>query len=203
MPFGAPEDEDLGATGAPGASLLQGAIDRRAFLGLTLGAAFTLGTGSSAFAAAFAGLPERRIRLRNIHTGDSFDGIYWRNGKYQRPAIKRLSWVLRDYRANKVKMFDPHLFDLLDAVARRMGSHEPFQVVSGYRTLATNNAKRRHDHDVARNSYHTRAQAIDIFLPDRSVQGVQKVALTMRAGGVGYYPDSGFVHLDTGPVRTW
>ena len=198
MPSGAP-DHDIAARSSEDAP----ALGRRAFLALALGTAFTLGTGSSAFAATLAGLPERRLRLRNVHTGETFDGIYWRHGKYQPTAIKQLSWVLRDFRANEAKGFDPHLFDMLDALARRMGSKEPFQVISGYRTAATNAAKRRTDGDVARNSFHTRAQAIDIFLPDRSVKGLRYTAVKMAAGGVGYYPSSGFVHLDTGPVRTW
>ena len=198
MPSGAPFS-DIDATRKETAP----ALDRRTFLGLALGTAFTLGAGSSAFAASLGGLPERRLRLRNVHTGDSFDGVYWRHGKYQPAAIRQLSWVLRDFRANAVKGFDPHLFDLLDAVSRRMGSNEPFQVISGYRTSATNEARRRADPDVARNSFHTRAQAIDIYLPDRSVRGLHRTAVKMGAGGVGFYPRSGFVHLDTGPFRTW
>ena len=206
MPLGAPDDQllpsasdaDLGQAHGEGIQL-----SRRSFLGLALGSAFTLGSGSSAFAGVLAGLPERRIRLRNVHTGDSFDGVYWRGGKYQQAALSRLSWVLRDFRAGEVKAFDPHLFDLLGTVAQRMGSNEPFEVVSGYRTRATNSAKRRGNSDVARNSYHVRAQAIDIYLPGRSVRGIHHVAVKMAAGGVGFYPQSGFVHLDTGPVRTW
>jgi len=189
MPLGDPDNQSL--------------LSRRSFLGLALGSAFTLGSGSAAFAGVLAALPERRLRLRNVHTGDSFDGVYWRGGKYQPAALKRLSWVLRDFRADKVKSFDPHLFDVLQSLAHRMGSTEPFEVISGYRTSANNKAKRRYDGDVARNSYHVRAQAIDIALPGRSVSGIHHVAVKMAAGGVGFYPGSGFVHLDTGPVRTW
>ncbi len=198
MPLGDPDNQK------PALALGEGLqLSRRSFLGLALGSAFTLGSGSAAFAGVLSGLPERRLRLRNVHTGDSFDGVYWRGGKYQPAALKRLSWVLRDFRADQVKAFDPHLFDVLEAVAHRMGSTEPFEVISGYRTRATNNAKRRYDGDVARNSYHVRAQAIDISLPGRSVSGIHHVAVNMAAGGVGFYPGSGFVHLDTGPVRSW
>jgi len=198
MPLGAPDDQNPAFTLGEAPQ-----FNRRAFLGLALGSAFTLGSGSTAFAGVLAGLPERRLRLRNVHTGDNFDGVYWRGGKYQAAAIKRLSWVLRDFRAGKVKPFDPHLFDVLEALAHHMGSTEPFEVISGYRTRATNEAKRRYDGDVARNSYHVRAQAIDVSLPGRSVSGIHHVAVKMAVGGVGFYPGSGFVHLDTGPVRTW
>jgi uncharacterized protein YcbK (DUF882 family) len=202
MPFGAPEDDNDNGLLRPENRGLD--LTRRGFLGLAIGAAVTLASGTDAMAATLSKMSERRVRLRNVHTGETFDGVYWSQGKYLKPQMQKLSWVLRDHRANKSKSFDPKLFDQLCALADRLDADQPFQVISGYRTQQTNNAKRRRgESGVARNSFHIKAKAIDIYLPDRSLAGVKKVALRMRAGGVGYYGDSGFVHLDTGPVRTW
>ena len=110
---------------------------------------------------------------------------------------------MRDYRANEIKPIDPVLLDQLYALKLKTGTKSPFHVISGYRTPATNAMLRRRSNGVARRSYHTKGKAIDIRLPGYDTHRLRNAALSLRSGGVGYYRNSNFVHVDTGPVRTW
>lgn len=183
-------------------------LGRRGVLGFRLAAAVAavvppvLLSSAPAEAAMPAG-GVRRVALRNINTGDVFDGVYWANGAYRPDALRRLDVVLRDHRANVVGRFDPRLFDALCQLQQRMGADEPFEVVCGFRSKRTNAIARRRSRGVAKESYHTRAMAVDIHLPGHSLRGLAETAKSLGAGGVGYYPRSGFVHVDTGPVRHW
>ncbi|MFD1625806.1 DUF882 domain-containing protein [Azospirillum griseum] len=159
--------------------------------------------GSSPVEAAPLAGSVRRLALHNVNTGESFDGVYWADGNYKPDALKRLDVLLRDHRAKQVCHYDPRLFDLLARVHASLDSDAPFEVICGYRSRKTNAMARRRSRGVAKESYHTRGMAIDIRLPDASLRGVSEFAKSIQAGGVGYYPRSGFVHLDTGPVRTW
>jgi uncharacterized protein YcbK (DUF882 family) len=171
----------------------------RAALGLAAG-----GTALACTPAAVArGLGERRLRIFNVNTHEAFDGIYWREGRYIPPALTALNHVLRDHRANETTQMDPELFDLLHAVAQRVGSDDFFHVISAYRTPETNTAKVLRSRRVARNSQHIEGKAMDLRLPDISTDGIARVALSMHQGGVGLYRRDGFVHLDTGEPRTW
>jgi uncharacterized protein YcbK (DUF882 family) len=145
----------------------------------------------------------RRIALHNVNTRESFEGVYWADGNYKPDALKKLDVLLRDHRAKQVCHYDPRLFDLLARVHASVESDAPFEVICGYRSRRTNAMARRRSRGVAKESYHTRGMAIDIRLPDAQLRGISEVAKSMQAGGVGYYPRSGFVHLDVGPVRTW
>jgi len=145
----------------------------------------------------------RRLRLFNVNTQERFDEVYWRNGRYVGRSLQRLNVVLRDHRARRATRMDPRLFDLLWTVQQRLGSHEPYRVVSAYRSPETNAAKRRVSRAVARNSMHMYGRAMDVRLPDRSAEGIARLAVSMRLGGVGLYRRDGFVHLDTGPPRRW
>ena len=146
---------------------------------------------------------ERALALYNIHTGERFQTVYWVEGRYIPEALQEINYILRDYRVNAVKPIDPRLLDLLYALRARLGARQPFHVVSGYRTPATNAMLRRHHRGVAKHSLHMRGKAVDIYLPGRSVATLRRVAMALRRGGVGYYPRSGFIHVDTGPVRYW
>jgi uncharacterized protein YcbK (DUF882 family) len=157
---------------------------------------------SSAEAAPLAG-SVRRIALHNINTQESFDGIYWADGNYKPDALKKLDVLLRDHRAKQVCRYDPRLFDLLARVHGTLNSDEPFEVICGFRSRRTNAMARRRSRGVAKESYHTRGMAIDIRLPDTQLRAIAETAKAMQGGGVGFYPRSGFVHLDVGPVRTW
>ncbi|WP_247872302.1 DUF882 domain-containing protein [Azospirillum sp. TSO35-2] len=145
----------------------------------------------------------RRIALHNINTNERFNEVYWADGHYRPEALRKLDVLLRDHRAKQVCRYDPRLFDLLARVHQTVGSDDPFEVICGYRSRRTNAMARRRSRGVAKESYHTRGMAIDIRLPDTQLRAISESAKAMQAGGVGYYPRSGFVHLDVGPVRTW
>lgn len=159
--------------------------------------------GSSPVEAALLVGSVRRIALHNINTNERFDGVYWADGAYKADALKKLDVLLRDHRAKQVCRYDPRLFDLLARVHGTVDSDAPFEVICGFRSRRTNAMARRRSRGVAKESYHTRGMAIDIRLPDAQLRGIAESAKAMQGGGVGFYPRSGFVHLDVGPVRSW
>ena len=169
---------------------------------ISLGVLGTALTFSPSTLAALATKP-RFVRLHNVHTGDSLKTMYYHRGRYSRQALRAVSYLMRDFRARRVKRIDPRLLDLLWLIQVELDSKEKFQVVSGYRTLRTNRKLREQGLGVAKRSYHTRGRAIDVRLPGRDLSALNKVARELKRGGVGYYPKSNFVHLDTGKVRTW
>lgn len=193
-------------------------MGRRGFLGFAA-AAFgtavttTVATGAATVAPVLIGSSPvqaaplvgsvRRIALHNMNTNEHFDDVYWADGHYKPEALRRLDVLLRDHRAKQVCKYDPRLFDLLARIHQTVGSDEPFRVICGYRSRKTNAMARRRSRGVAKESYHTRGMAVDIRLPDTELRAIAQVARGMEAGGVGYYARSGFVHIDTGPVRTW
>jgi len=145
----------------------------------------------------------RALRLHVVNTGERWNGIYWRDGAYVPEATRRLDALLRDYRAGQTRAMDPKLYDQLWELQQRLDSSEPWRVVSAYRSPQTNAAARKSQRGVARNSFHIQGKALDVDLADRSVGAIRQAAIALQAGGVGQYPRSEFVHLDTGPVRTW
>ncbi|MFD1803022.1 DUF882 domain-containing protein [Mixta tenebrionis] len=156
--------------------------------------------------AAFASVSTSRPRiltLNNLHTGETLKTEFFNGKNYDLEELARLNHFFRDYRANKIKSIDPKLFDQLYRLQAMLESRKPIQLISGYRSLATNNMLREKGRGVARHSYHTLGQAMDFHIEGVSLSNIRKAALKMRAGGVGYYPRSNFVHIDTGPVRTW
>lgn len=146
---------------------------------------------------------ERALRFHNLHTGERLRTVYWADGRYLPESLAEIDYILRDFRAERVHRIDPHLLDLLHALHRSLGSHQPFQVISGYRTPKTNAMLAAHSRGVARHSMHIEGKAVDIRVPRRSTAAVRDAALALRGGGVGYYPLSRFVHVDVGPVRHW
>jgi uncharacterized protein YcbK (DUF882 family) len=145
----------------------------------------------------------RSLRIQVVNTGERWEGVYWRDGAYVPEATRRLDALLRDFRAGKVAQMDPKLYDQLWELHTRLGSSEPWRVISAYRSPQTNAAARRTHRGVARNSFHIQAKALDVDLTDRSVRAIREAAIGLQAGGVGQYPRSDFVHIDTGPVRSW
>ncbi|AJI95152.1 hypothetical protein BD65_3261 [Yersinia ruckeri] len=155
---------------------------------------------------AFATLSTPRPRiltLNNLHTGESIKAEFFDGKGYNKEELTRLNHIFRDYRANKVKSIDPRLFDQLYRLQGLLGTRKPVQLISGYRSLNTNNEMRERSSGVAKHSYHTLGKAMDFHIEGIQLSQIRKAALKMRAGGVGYYLRSNFVHIDTGPVRTW
>ncbi len=144
-----------------------------------------------------------RATFRNAHTEESFSGVYRVGDKYLPEAFERMNYVLRDFRTQEVFPMDPHLIDILSIVQRKMGGDTQLHVLSGYRSPKTNAMLGRKSGAVASNSFHMYGQAIDIRFPEQSTKRLRNVARSLQAGGVGYYPRSNFVHVDTGKVRTW
>ncbi len=167
--------------------------------------------GATAVVTAFSGpalaslaLPaERTLSFVHLHTGERLDATYWADGAYIPDELAAIDRLLRDFRSGDVKPIDPRLLDVLYGLRRDMRTSRPFEVISGYRSPATNAALRRNSRAVAKKSYHMRGMAIDLRLSGRGLRQLRHAALSQRAGGVGYYPKSGFVHLDVGPMRRW
>jgi uncharacterized protein YcbK (DUF882 family) len=128
---------------------------------------------------------------------------YFSEGAYLPDALMRINYLLRDHRTGDVTAIDPNLLDLLFSVKSNISEPAVFNVISGYRSPETNRKLRAHTSGVAKNSLHTRGRAIDIRLPGFETKRLRNLCVTLKAGGVGYYPRSDFVHVDTGRVRTW
>ncbi len=185
-------------------------VNRRSFLGLGSAAVGGLILPSLIKPAAAANFKSgvisegaRRLSFRNTHTGESFSGVYRVGDKYLPDAFKHINYVLRDFRTDQVYAMDPRVIDIMYMVQRMTGQNRPFEIISGYRSPKTNNMLRTKSSGVAKKSYHMKGQAIDLRIKDFSSRRVRNVAASLRAGGVGYYAKSDFVHIDTGDVRTW
>ncbi len=170
-------------------------------LGLSMAGFFSAGIIKPAMAASTQGA--HRISFRNVHTNESFSGVYRVGDKYLPAAFEQITHVLRDYRTNTAFPIDPRVIDIIYVVHRMMGSRAPYDILSGYRSPQTNALLRRASTGVARNSLHMSGQAIDVQLPDRTPASIKAAAKRLQAGGVGFYPRSGFVHMDSGDFRTW
>ena len=145
----------------------------------------------------------RKLSLYNLHTGEDFEGMYWREGNYDDKALKRLAYLLRDRRNNLERLMDPKLFDLMHKLQSTLESKDPYHVICGYRSKETNAALHKKSKGVAKNSLHMQGKAIDIRLEHTSLKELCNVARSLKAGGVGYYPKSNFVHLDIRPKPTF
>jgi len=176
------------------------AATRRRFLAFSLAAASAVVARPSIVRAH---AKERSIALYNAHTSESVKTVYWANGNYVDDGLMEISRLLRDYRTEDVIPIDPHLIDMLYRLCRKVGTRRPYFVMSGYRSPITNEILRKADSRVAKNSYHMRGMAVDAYLPKVALKTLQRAALSLRAGGVGYYPKTGFIHLDSGRVRSW
>jgi uncharacterized protein YcbK (DUF882 family) len=145
----------------------------------------------------------RELGFVHTHTGRTLEITYWRDGGYDEESLDAANEFLSDFRSKTAKEMDPALFDVLFELKQATGTREPFQVISAYRSPETNEMLRKRSSGVAKNSYHVRGQAIDVRLADVSTDKLRDVALNLKRGGVGYYKNSDFVHVDTGPIRRW
>lgn len=149
-----------------------------------------------------AAAPERSLSFYNLHTAEKLRVVYWADGGYVPEALVAIDRHLRDYRTGDIHAIDRRLLDLLHELHAKLETTESIQIISGYRSPATNAMLRSHSDGVAQHSLHMEGMASDISIQGRSLEQIRKVALAMKAGGVGYYP-SQFVHVDVGRVRTW
>lgn len=145
-----------------------------------------------------------RLRLYHTHTGERIDIVYRRGDSFLPEAEEQLDYFLRDHRTGEVKHYDPRVFDILSDLAASVGQPATeIQIICGYRTSWSNEFLRAHSSGVAKSSLHMQAHAIDIRIPGVDTLTLRNAALALGRGGVGYYPRSGFVHVDTGRIRTW
>ena len=178
-----------------------GSVQRRRVLRSLLGlSALAVAPLSVAKTAAST---ERRLALHNLHTGERVRATYWDGQQFIPESLDQINRVLRDHRSGEVYPMEAGLLDLLHRLADTVDASNPFEVISGYRSPATNTNLRKNTGGVARNSLHMQGKAIDIRLPGCNLAQLRKAALALRGGGVGYYPKSGFIHVDTGRVRRW
>lgn len=145
----------------------------------------------------------RRIRMYSGRTGERIDMVYWIDGKYIKDALAEVNHFMRDWRTGSVKQIDTRTIDIMAASHNLMDASEPYLLLSGYRSPQTNANLRSRSRRVAKNSLHMRGQAADLRLSSRSVSQMAQAAQSCRAGGVGRYYGSNFVHMDCGDVRTW
>jgi uncharacterized protein YcbK (DUF882 family) len=182
---------------------MQARIARR---GLLLGVAAAVAGVAAPAVVRAQGLGSgvvRRASLHNLHTGDTFNEVFYAEGRYLPDALAEATRVLRDWRNGEEHPIDPRLFDALHAVNTRLESNRPFQVISGYRSPRTNAMLHRRSSGVAQKSQHVLGKAIDIRIQGVELRNLRSAALDVGAGGVGYYPVSNFVHMDVARVRQW
>jgi len=181
------------------------ALNRRKFLGLSA-AALTVGASSLAVPAQaipFYNPRARQLSFYNTHTNEIYSGVYYYSGGYDRTVMSQFSYMMRDHRNEEVARIDYRLFDLIHRIQASLQYFGVVQLISGYRSPESNALLASTSSGVAKNSYHLRGQATDIRIDGVPTEYVHRAALSLGAGGVGYYQESDFVHVDTGPVRTW
>lgn len=174
---------------------------RRRFLTLCAGVGCAL--AAPGVLAKSSRVADRNLSLYNLHTGESLRATYFAEGVYQVNELAAINQLLRDHRNGQVHEIDRPLLELLNKLHLNLGSRQAFHVISGYRSAATNAMLHEQSDGVAQHSLHLDGKAIDIRLPDRELRQVHRAARAMKAGGVGYYERSNFVHVDVGRVRYW
>jgi len=152
---------------------------------------------------ARSALPARRLAFYHTHTGETLDVVYSENNAYLPDALAEIHHLFRDFRSGDVHTIDPALLDLLHDVQHATGHSGRFEIISAFRSPQTNRLLAQAGSGVATRSLHLSGQAIDVRLPGVRTVDLHRAALRRAGGGVGYYPQSDFVHLDTGRVRRW
>jgi uncharacterized protein YcbK (DUF882 family) len=147
----------------------------------------------------------RTLSFHHTHSDEDLTVTFKRDGRYDEEALKKINYFLRDWRSQDQTTMDRHLFDILWEVYRDVDGRKPIQIISAYRSPATNAMLRRRSSGVARFSQHMLGHAMDFYIPDVPLEQVRAAGLRLQRGGVGFYPTSGspFVHLDTGSIRHW
>jgi uncharacterized protein YcbK (DUF882 family) len=177
-------------------------INRRCFI-RCMGATCAAAAGAPVLSATAAAPGVRSVSFVHTHTGEKLAAPYWKDGAYQPEVLQQVNHLLRDFRTNEVHDIDPALLDVLFDLRIKVGSEAAFHVISAYRSPKTNEMLRRSSNGVAEHSMHMQGKAIDVRLQGYPTAHLAEVARSLRRGGVGYYPASDFVHVDTGRVRYW
>ena len=172
---------------------------RRRFISAFGGSLAALG----ATGVAQAAVSTRDVALHNMHTGEIVRTVYFADGRYVQGGLRTIDHVLRDWRTDEIVPMDPKVVDILYLLQRELDPDGPLEVVCGYRSPATNAMLRRRSRAVAKHSLHMYGMAVDFRLPNQPIRVLHEAAVSLKAGGVGYYPSSGFIHVDCGPVRYW
>ena len=179
-------------------------VSRRGILGAFAATALIAApTYSNAFGLLKGAGDIRHIKMYSGRTGESINSIYWIEGEYIPEVLKEINHFMRDWRSDEAIKIDPRNMDILAVAHRLMDVSEPYMLLSGYRSPATNAMLRSHSRGVAKHSLHMKGQAADLRLESRSVGQMAKAATACASGGVGRYSRSNFVHMDCGPVRSW
>ena len=147
--------------------------------------------------------PKRRLSLYNTHTDEKLEVCYYTRGRYQPGALRKISYIFRDHYSGEIKPIHKDLIDFLHTISKTVGDGVQFHIISGYRSPETNTMLRKNSRAVARNSLHMQGKAADIRIPDYDTKRLSRICIKIQTGGVGYYPKSDFVHVDTGIVRRW
>jgi uncharacterized protein YcbK (DUF882 family) len=150
-------------------------------------------------------LAERRIVMLHPESGEKLDAVYFHNGHYDQAILQKINHLFRDRHANVVGEIDPELIDYMVDIRTRLDlpSGVVFEILSGYRTRATNARLRWTNANVAKESLHMHGWAVDFRVPYVNGQAICEIAKTMQRGGIAYYPNDNHVHIDLGNIRTW
>jgi uncharacterized protein YcbK (DUF882 family) len=148
-------------------------------------------------------IKEKQLAFLNLHTGERIRTTYWAEGRYHPEALMAIKNILRDHRTDEAYEMDLNLLNMLQLLHVRMDAREEFHVISAYRSPKTNAMLSSRSSGVATRSLHMQGKAIDIRLPGHALTDLRKAVLSLESGGVGYYPKSNFIHIDTGRVRQW
>lgn len=172
---------------------------------------FLIHASASVLAASFPQLilaktnapEEKTLSFLNLHTNETLKCCYWKNNQLDLEALAKINHILRDHRTQEVAQIDHQIIDMLHTLHTLTESSAAFEIISGYRSPKTNESLRKSTSGVAKRSLHMQGKAIDVRLPDVELKEFRDVAISLQAGGVGYYSQSGFLHLDTGTPRNW
>ncbi|MQP55969.1 DUF882 domain-containing protein [Vibrio parahaemolyticus] len=177
-------------------------FSRRDFLKMTAGGVVL---ASAMPTLSWASLPDepRVLAMNNLNTGELLETCYFDGKRYVGKELQRLNEFCRDHRRNEVHPMDKRLFDQISQIQKLIGTESEVIVISGYRSPVTNASLRSGSTGVAKKSLHMEGKAIDFRLDGVKLSTVRDAAISLKAGGVGYYPGSNFVHIDTGAVRSW
>ncbi len=182
---------------------ISGNLDRRRQQRRRLLRAVALAPAFAFSQIAVASTAARQLRFSHTHTGEKLSVTYAENGAYLPDALDEINFLLRDFRAAEVTTIDPALLDFLYGIQAAADSRGVIEIISGYRSPATNEMLRRTTSGVARHSFHLKGQAIDVRISDVRTPVLRDAAIDLGLGGVGYYASSDFLHIDLGPVRSW